>query len=1276
MAEAAAKTVLDKISQGHLECPICCCLFKDPKILDCLHSFCLMCLEEMIKSRQRKTSQIQQKITCPVCRRDTQVPYGRLKSLSSSFFLSSLVDEVKQQQAVLREASARTATCDCGEGKEATWRCLDCSDNLCQECRKAHGRVKSTKNHQIISLGDWRKSKLPPAKHRKPITRMCKKHIDNPLCFYCDKCDTLICSMCAALDHRSKKHKYLKIADSVRFFRSEVDSTLKKFKKCEQRFNYTVNSIEHARNRLQKKLAQARSDISAQEEAEIAKIRNKAKLLTEKVDEIGQERDSEYEKALMYNRNQMNRAGEIVKAVNDLMSQADDLEILELKPKVMHNLEFQKEFKFEPANHGPSFIGVKCQDVVSDADLGEVCVSEKWQLKEEFGKRGTGDEEFKFARGVACFSNGDIAVTDTELGRLSLFTSTGRYKTSIAQGDGCRLLKAPDGVAVTHDDLLFVTDKKKVEALNDELQFVSDFMYVGSMIGNAVAVDTKRVAVADGGRMVINIYNFNGSLISSFSNDMVDKDVAISNRDRLIFTNFKKKRLLCVDFKGNEVFSVVPLLNGEPAEPTGVLCDGDGSICVAVQSRVHGDDEVQKYDSNGAFVATVAQGLYNAAGMAFNHAADIVVADGVSVKIFERVNMAEAAVKSVWTISQGHLECPICCCLYKDPKMLDCLHSFCGKCLEEMMSKQKPGAEKIICPVCRRETQVPEGGLQSLSSSFFLSSLVDEVKHQEVVLGEASIPTATCDCGEGKEATWRCLDCSDNLCQKCRKAHGRVKYTRDHQIISLGDWQESKVPPAEHSKPITRMCTTHIDHPLHFYCDTCDIFICSMCAAIDHPPAEHNVLNIDDSIGSFRSEVDNILQKFEKCRLRFKSTETSIERAQNRLQKKLAEARSDISAQAKAEIAKIKNKAKLLTEKVDEIGQERDSEYEKALMHNRDQMERADQTIRAVNDLMSQADDFELLELKPKVMHNLAFQKELKFEPANHGPSFIGVKCQDVVSDADLGEVCVSEKWQLKDEFGEEGTGDGEFQFAAGVACFRNGDIVVTDTKLDRLSLFSSTGQFKVSVAQGADCHELEAPWGVAVTQDDLLFIADQKKVKVFDNEVMYVREFTPLVDDQEMSESGLTGIAVDEQRVAAADCRRNVISVHNLDGSMISSISNNMVDFDLAISNTDRLIFTNEEEKRLLCVDFQGNAVFNVMTLLNGTPAKPTGVLCDDDGSIYVAVEYQATGDDKVQKYDSNGAFIATVAQGLYNPMQMAFTPTGDVVVADVHSVKIFERM
>ncbi|XP_038069331.1 E3 ubiquitin-protein ligase TRIM71-like [Patiria miniata] len=639
--------------------------------------------------------------------------------------------------------------------------------------------------------------------------------------------------------------------------------------------------------------------------------------------------------------------------------------------------------------------------------------------------------------------------------------------------------------------------------------------------------------------------------------------------------------------------------------------------------------------------------------------------------------MAEAAAQTVLDkISQGHLECPICCCRFKDPKMLDCLHSFCLKCLEEMMSKQKPETEKITCPVCRKETQVPDEGLQSLSSSFFLISLVDEINKQEQLLGKATA-SATCEsCEDGQEAVSRCLDCKENICQKCQEAHQFLRYTKDHRIIPAEDVDKSRYVPTDVTKNVAPKCTKHIEQPLCFHCETCDTLICSMCAATEHRSAEHNFICITDAIESFRESVNDILQNFDKSKEQFASNEDSITRARKRLQKKLARARSDISAQEEAEIAKIRYKAKLLTEKVDEIGQERDSEYEKALMHNRDQMERADQIVAAVNDLLRQADDFELLELRPKVMHNLEFQKELKCEPARLDVAFIGVKCQDVVSDTDLGEILLKENWRLKEEFGKEAN-DGEFQLASGVACFSNGDIVVTDTELNRLSLFTSNGQFQTSVDQGTDSNQLENPWRVGVNCDDLLFVADEDKVKIFDNKLQFVREFTPSVDDAEgLSKSDLSGIAVDKQRVAVADWGRKVISVHKVDGSLIASTSNNMVYSDLAMSNKEQLIFTNYEEKRLMCVDFKGNEVFNVMTLQNGNPAKPTGVLCDDDGSIYVAVHPGNVRDCEVHHYDSNGAFIATVAQKLCNPLGMAFTPAGDVVVADQLSVKIFERM
>ena len=84
--------------------------------------------------------------------------------------------------------------------------------------------------------------------------------------------------------------------------------------------------------------------------------------------------------------------------------------------------------------------------------------------------------------------------------------------------------------------------------------------------------------------------------------------------------------------------------------------------------------------------------------------------------------MAEAAPLSEATckIRQTHIECPICCDRFTDPKILDCLHCFCFNCLEELVEKQDPKTDNIICPVCRQETTVPDKGLSSLANCLFL----------------------------------------------------------------------------------------------------------------------------------------------------------------------------------------------------------------------------------------------------------------------------------------------------------------------------------------------------------------------------------------------------------------------------------------------------------------------------------------------------------------------------------------------------------------------------
>ncbi|XP_028848234.1 tripartite motif-containing 13 [Denticeps clupeoides] len=56
------------------------------------------------------------------------------------------------------------------------------------------------------------------------------------------------------------------------------------------------------------------------------------------------------------------------------------------------------------------------------------------------------------------------------------------------------------------------------------------------------------------------------------------------------------------------------------------------------------------------------------------------------------------------------LTCPICCCLFEDPRVLPCSHSFCRTCLDGVAHGGRP---PLRCPTCRQEA--PHGGAANRS---------------------------------------------------------------------------------------------------------------------------------------------------------------------------------------------------------------------------------------------------------------------------------------------------------------------------------------------------------------------------------------------------------------------------------------------------------------------------------------------------------------------------------------------------------------------------------
>lgn len=85
------------------------------------------------------------------------------------------------------------------------------------------------------------------------------------------------------------------------------------------------------------------------------------------------------------------------------------------------------------------------------------------------------------------------------------------------------------------------------------------------------------------------------------------------------------------------------------------------------------------------------------------------------------------------------LTCPICCCLFEDPRVLPCSHSFCRKCLEGILDGQRGPAWRppFRCPTCRKETS--HNGIASLQVNYSLRGIVEKYNRIRVVLPKMSL---------------------------------------------------------------------------------------------------------------------------------------------------------------------------------------------------------------------------------------------------------------------------------------------------------------------------------------------------------------------------------------------------------------------------------------------------------------------------------------------------------------------------------------------------------
>src|SRR6218665_2048997 len=231
-------------------CPICMRAFTDPRILPCIHTFCLECLKSTSEATKKYPGG---NIPCPLCRKEFIVPEDGMNGVQKNFFMENLL-EFKN---ALQMGSA-TINCDMcnlsnkGTSRQvtkATMRCIECQDYYCDSCVEIHQFQKVSKHHEMVQIGSDMKSETK----RLVSKKFCTKHIEKPFDYYCAECQKIVCVSCFVESHKSHDCKDVTTVDEE--FRQIIEKKARKTSAYINDMLLMRNSNEITRARLMEEIA-------------------------------------------------------------------------------------------------------------------------------------------------------------------------------------------------------------------------------------------------------------------------------------------------------------------------------------------------------------------------------------------------------------------------------------------------------------------------------------------------------------------------------------------------------------------------------------------------------------------------------------------------------------------------------------------------------------------------------------------------------------------------------------------------------------------------------------------------------------------------------------------------------------------------------------------------------------------------------------------------------------------------------------------------------------
>ncbi|KAM6968181.1 tripartite motif-containing protein 46 [Aplochiton taeniatus] len=291
-----------KSMEQELHCPVCDAMVKQPIILPCQHSVCVLCAAEVLVQRgypppdlppepnspastpntrsprqarrpSPKTSDRLDRVLragfgtypgrrrkdgapalmlfpCPSCQRDVELGERGLTECLRNLTLERIVERYRHTVS-LGSVAIMCGFCKAPQSLEATKGCADCRTNFCNECFKLYhpwGTPRAQHEHIL------------PTNNFRPKVLTCPEHEQERLLWYCRNCQKLLCPLCK-LRRAHHGHKVQPVAQAGQALKEKINKEMNYILSNQEMVQSQITQLESAITQMELNSAVAKEQL-------------------------------------------------------------------------------------------------------------------------------------------------------------------------------------------------------------------------------------------------------------------------------------------------------------------------------------------------------------------------------------------------------------------------------------------------------------------------------------------------------------------------------------------------------------------------------------------------------------------------------------------------------------------------------------------------------------------------------------------------------------------------------------------------------------------------------------------------------------------------------------------------------------------------------------------------------------------------------------------------------------------------------------------------------